>query len=57
MEFGFSVQNLLTNWLMAGSADTALLNGNNLNQRILMNPQLMLVIDNMGIASAVVTTL
>lgn len=57
MEFGFSVQQLFYQWILPSSQDTALLNGNNLGQRVVMNTQLSQVIDSMGLASAVVITL
>jgi len=37
MEFGYSVQQLLYQWILPSSQDTALLNGNNLGQRVVMN--------------------
>jgi hypothetical protein len=55
MEFPYSVQQLLVSWVLPGSADTALLNGNNLSQRVIMNFQLQHIIDSMGVASAVVS--
>jgi hypothetical protein len=57
MEFSFPVSQLLYSWLLPGSGDTALLNGNTLSQRVLMNQQLQQVIDSMGIYSAKVTKL
>ncbi len=55
MEFPYSVQQLLVSWVLpGGTADTALLNGNTLSQRVIMNFQLQHVIDSMGVASAVV---
>ena len=54
MEFPYSVQQLLLPWLLPGSVDTVLLNGNNLSQRVVMNFQLQQVIDSMGVASALV---
>jgi hypothetical protein len=55
MEFAYSVEQLLMPWLLPGSADTALLNGNSLSQRVIMNFQMQHVIDSMGIQSAVVS--